>query len=149
MLCHIVACILAGGEGTRLFPLTIHRAKPAVRLGGSHCLIDLTLSNCVNSDLRKILVLPQYQAGSLEGHLRQGWLLLRQALDEYTLSIPPSPRGGHTGYRGTADAVYQNLSLLPEHIAPAHVLILVSGHIYQMDYRHLLPRCRKLLRPRG
>jgi glucose-1-phosphate adenylyltransferase len=105
MLCHIVACILTGGEGRCLFPLTIHRATPAVRCGGSYRLIDLTLSNCVNSDVRKILVLPQYKVGSLEGHLRQGWSFLRQALDEYVLSIPPSLRGGHREYRGTADAV--------------------------------------------
>jgi glucose-1-phosphate adenylyltransferase len=107
----IVACILAGGEGTRLLPLTIHRAKPAVRFGGSYRLIDLTLSNCVNSDVRKILVLPQYKVRSLEEHLRQGWSFLNMALDEYVLSIPPPPRAGHIGYRGTVDAVYQNLAL--------------------------------------
>ena len=89
MLCNIVACILAGGEGTRLLPLTVHCAKPAVRFGGSYRLIDLTLSNCVNSDIRQMLVLPQYQAGSLEDHLRQGWPCLRQGRDAYVMSIPP------------------------------------------------------------
>ncbi|MGH8064250.1 MAG: sugar phosphate nucleotidyltransferase [Candidatus Entotheonellia bacterium] len=135
MLCNIITCILAGGEGTRLLPLTVHCAKPAVRFGGSYRLIDLTLSNCVNSDIRQMLVLPQYQAGSLEDHLRQGWSCLSQGRDAYVMSIPPPV--GHGGYRGTADAVYQQLSLL-ERINPTHVLILGSDHVYQMDYRHLL-----------
>jgi glucose-1-phosphate adenylyltransferase len=135
MLCNIVACILAGGEGTRLFPLTVHRTKPAVRFGGSSRLIDLTLSNCVNSDIRQILVFPQHQARALEDHLRQGWSFLSQERDAYVMSIPPQV--GPRRYRGTADAVYQNLSIL-ERIDPAHVLVLGSDHIYQMDYRHLL-----------
>jgi glucose-1-phosphate adenylyltransferase len=137
MLCNIVACILAGGEGTRLFPLTVHRAKPAVRFGGSYRLIDLTLSNCVNSDIRQMLVFPQYQARSLEGHLRQGWSFLNQERDAYVMSILPTPQLGPRGYRGTADAVYQHLALL-ERIDPPHVLILGSDHVYQMDYRRLL-----------
>src|SRR6266511_2557532 len=137
MLCHIVACLLAGGEGTRLFPLTVHRAKPAVRVGGSYRLIDLTLSNCVNSDIRQMLVFPQYQARSLEGHLRQGWSFLNQERDAYVMSILPPPQLGPRGYRGTADAVYQHRALL-ERIDPAHVLILGSDHVYQMDYRRLL-----------
>ena len=136
MLCNIIACILAGGEGTRLLPLTVHRTKPAVRFGGSYRLIDLTLSNCVNSDIRQMLVFPQYQARALEDHLRQGWSFLSQERDAYVMSIPP-PQVGPRRYRGTADAVYQNLSIL-ERIDPAHVLILGSDHIYQMDYRHLL-----------
>jgi glucose-1-phosphate adenylyltransferase len=137
MQCPIVACILAGGEGTRLLPLTIHRAKPIVRFGGSYRLIDLTLSNCVNSDVRKILVLPQYKVGSLEEHLRQGWSFLSKALDAYVLSIPPPPQAGHMGYRGTADAVYQNLALL-QCINPAHVLILGGDHVYHMESHGLL-----------
>jgi glucose-1-phosphate adenylyltransferase len=137
MLCNIVACILAGGEGTRLFPLTVHRTKPAVRFGGSYRLIDLTLSNCVNSDIRQMLVFPQSQARALEDHLRQGWSCLSQERDAYVMSIPPPPQVGPRRYRGTADAVYQNLSML-ERIDPAHALILGSDHVYQMDYRHLL-----------
>jgi glucose-1-phosphate adenylyltransferase len=136
MLCNIVACILAGGEGTRLLPLTVHRTKPAVRFGGSYRLIDLTLSNCVNSDIRQMLVFPQYQALALEDHLRHGWSCLNQERGAYIRSIPP-PRVEPRRYRGTADAVYQNLSIL-ECIDPAHVLILGSDHIYQMDYRRLL-----------
>jgi glucose-1-phosphate adenylyltransferase len=108
-----------------------------VRFGGSYRLIDLTLSNCVNSDVRQILVVPQYKAGSLEDHLRQGWSCRNQEPDAYVLSIPPPLREGHMGYRGTADAVYQNLSLL-ERMASAQVLILGGDHVYHMDYRHLL-----------
>ena len=95
MLCNIVACILAGGEGTRLLPLTVHCAKPAVRFGGSYRLIDLTLSNCVNSDIRQMLVLLQYQAGSLEDHLRQGWSCLSQG--RVTPTSCPSRRQWDTG----------------------------------------------------
>jgi glucose-1-phosphate adenylyltransferase len=87
MLCNIVACILAGGEGTRLLPLTVRCAKPAVRFGGSYRLIDLTLSNCVNSDIRQMLVLPQYQAQSLEDHLRQDWSFLSQERGAYVMSM--------------------------------------------------------------
>jgi len=90
MLCNIVACILAGGEGTLFFPLTAHRAKPAVRFGGSYRLIDLTLSNCVNSDICKLLVFPQYKARSLEDHLRHKWSFLSTERDEYLMSIDDS-----------------------------------------------------------
>jgi glucose-1-phosphate adenylyltransferase len=141
MLRNVVACILAGGEGKRLWPLTAHRAKPAVRFGGSYRLIDFPLSNCVNSTIRKILVFPQYKALSLERHLRRGWAFLNETLDEYILSIPPQQRVGRFWYRGTADAVYQNLGTL-ERIAPDYVLILASDHVYHMDYRHLL-RCHQ------
>jgi glucose-1-phosphate adenylyltransferase len=137
MLQNVVACILAGGKGTRLWPLTANRAKPAVPFGGSYRLIDFPLSNCVNSTLGKILVLPQYKASSLEGHLQQGWAFLCEALDDYVLFIPPQPRMGQRCYRGTADAVCQNLRTL-EHMAPDYVLILASDHVYRMDYRRLL-----------
>jgi glucose-1-phosphate adenylyltransferase len=136
MLCNIIACILADEEGTQRFPLTVDRAKPAAHFGGSYRLIDQTLSNCVNSDVRQILIFPQYQAQSLEDHLRQDWSFLSQGHDAYVMSIPP-PRVGHWEYQGTADAVYQNLSLL-ERINPTHVLILGSDHVYHMDYRSLL-----------
>src|SRR5574341_800453 len=137
MLRNVVACILAGGEGKRLLPLTAHRAKPAVRFGGSYRLIDFPLSNCVNSGIRKVLVLSPYQSLSLERHLREGWTSLCPGGDDYVLSLPPSHRMGLIGYQGTADAVYQNLSTLGR-IAPEHVLILASDHVYQMDYRRLL-----------
>jgi glucose-1-phosphate adenylyltransferase len=137
MLRNVVACILAGGKGTRLWPLTANIAKPAVRFGGSYRLIDFPLSNCVNSTLRKILVFPQYKARSLERHLRRGWAFLCEELDEYVLSISPQQSVGGRCYRGTADAVYHNLSTL-ERIAPDYVLILASDHVYRMDYRPLL-----------
>jgi glucose-1-phosphate adenylyltransferase len=120
-----------------LWPLTAHRAKPAVRFGGSYRLIDFPLSNCINSAIRKILVFPQYKALSLERHLRRGWAFLSETLDEYILSIPPQQRIGRLWYRGTADAVYHNLGTL-ERIAPDYVLILAGDHVYRMDYRHLL-----------
>jgi glucose-1-phosphate adenylyltransferase len=104
--------------------------------GDSYRLMDLTLSNCINSDIRQILIFPQYQTQSLEDHLRQGWSFLSQGRDAYVTSVPP-PRVGHWEYQGTADAVYQNLSLL-ERINPTHLLILGSNHPYQVDYRHLL-----------
>lgn len=137
MLRNIVACILAGGQGTRLWPLTANRAKPAVRFGGSYRLIDFPLSNCVNSTIRKILVFPQYKARSLECHLQRGWAFLHEELDEYVLSLPPQPCVGRPRYQGTADAIDHHLSTL-ERIAPQDVLILASDHVYRMDYRPLL-----------
>ena len=137
MIRTVVACILAGGEGTRLLPLTAHRAKPAVRFGGCYRLIDFPLSNCVNSGIRKVLVLSPHQSLSLERHLREGWSSLCASGDEYVLSLPPPHRTGPVGYQGTADAVHRNLSTL-ERIAPEYVLILASDHVYQMDYRRLL-----------
>jgi glucose-1-phosphate adenylyltransferase len=137
MIRTVVACILAGGEGRRLLPLTAHRAKPAVRFGGCYRLIDFPLSNCVNSGIRKVLVLSAYQSLSLERHLREGWTSPCATGDDYVLSLPPSRRMGLVSYQGTADAVYQNLSTLGR-IAPEYVLILASDHVYQMDYRRLL-----------
>src|SRR5919108_971213 len=137
MLGNVVACILAGGEGKRLWPLTAHRAKPAVRFGGSYRLIDFPLSNCINSTIHKILIFTQYKAPSLERHLRRGWAFADEALGTYVLSLPPQQRMGRRWYRGTADAVYHNLSML-ERIAPDYVLILASDHVYRMDYRTLL-----------
>jgi glucose-1-phosphate adenylyltransferase len=136
MLCNIIACILTSEEGTPLFPLTVDRTKPVMRFEGSYRLIDLTLSNCINSDIRQIFIFPQCQTQGLQDHLRQGWSFLSQGREAYVMSVPP-PRVGHWEYQGTADAVYQNLSLL-ERINPTHVLILGSNHLYQMDYRHLL-----------
>jgi glucose-1-phosphate adenylyltransferase len=127
---------MAGEEGTRIFPTSADRATPAIRFGGSYRLIDLTLSNCVNSDIRQILIFPQHQTSSLEDHLRLSWSSLSQGRDDYVMSVPP-PRLGGMEYRGTADTVYQNLCLL-ERINPIHVLILGGDHVYPMDYRLLL-----------
>lgn len=137
MLRNVVACILAGGEGKRLWPLTAYRAKPAVRFAGTYRLIDFPLSNCLNSGIRQILVFPQYDARSVERYLRQSWSFLREGLGEYVRSMPPQQRTGQLGYRGTADAIHQNLSAL-ERIASDYVVILASDHVYRMDYRILL-----------
>ncbi len=132
-----VACILAGGEGKRLFPLTARCAKPAVRFGGSYRLIDFPLSNCINSEIPKVLVFSQYMSLSLEYHLRQGWWSAGSELHDYIAFLPPQKQAGRLSYQGTADAVSQNLQML-ERLSPAHVLILGSDHVYRMDYRRLL-----------
>ena len=125
--------ILAGGRGERLHPLTSHRAKPAVPFGGKYRIIDFTLSNCINSGLRKIAVLVQYKSLSLDRHIREGWNVLSNAMDEYIITIPPQQRVGQEWYRGTADAIYQNLYVL-EQGRPQHLFILSGDHIYKMDY---------------
>src|SRR5919112_4391179 len=104
-----MAVILAGGEGERLSILSSVRAKPAVPFGGKYRIIDFTLSNCLNSGLRKIAVLIQYKSYSLDRHIRQGWNVLNGEVGEYIISIPAQQRTGEEWYRGTADAVYQNL----------------------------------------
>ena len=116
--------ILAGGRGERLLPLTQHRAKPAVPFGGKYRIIDITLSNCLNSGLRKMAVLIQYKSHSLDRHIRTGWNVLNPELGEFLMSVPPQQRISQDWYRGTADAVFQNLFLL-EQEQPRH--LLVSG----------------------
>jgi len=129
--------ILAGGQGERLYPLTKDRAKPAVPFGGIYRIIDFTLSNCINSGLRKICVLTQYKSYSLDRHLRIGWNIFNNELDEFIENIPPQKRISDMWYQGTADAVYQNIYVLEsEH--PEKVLILAGDHIYKMDYRELI-----------
>jgi glucose-1-phosphate adenylyltransferase len=129
--------ILAGGQGERLYPLTKDRAKPAVPFGGIYRIIDFTLSNCLNSGLRKIAVLTQYKSFSLDRHLMVGWNIFNTELDEYIEAIPPQQRISQEWYRGTADAVYQNIYTL-ERERPEKVLILAGDHIYKMDYREML-----------
>ncbi|MBI2503247.1 MAG: glucose-1-phosphate adenylyltransferase [Candidatus Latescibacteria bacterium] len=129
--------VMAGGRGERLYPLTRDRTKGAVPFGGQYRLIDFTLSNCVNSDLCRICVLPQYKSASLERHLRLGWSFLRPERDEGIEVLPPQQRVDEHWYRGTADAVYQNIYTLRQY-APAQTLILSSDHLYRMDYRLLL-----------
>ena len=106
---NIFTMVLAGGKGERLFPLTDQRAKPAVPFGGKYRIIDFTLSNCINSGLRKIVVLIQYKSHSLDRHIRIGWNVLNAELGEYIASVPPQQRISEDWYRGTADAVYQNI----------------------------------------
>ena len=133
---QVLTIILAGGQGERLYPLTMDRAKPAVPFGGIYRIIDFTLSNCLNSGLRKIVVLTQYKSFSLDKHLRLGWNIFNNELDEYIEQIPPQQRISDQWYQGTADAVYQNIYTL-EKEQPEMVLILSGDHIYKMDYRNM------------
>ena len=132
----ILAMILAGGKGERLHPLTIHRAKPAVPFGGIYRIVDFTLSNCINSGIRKIAVLPQYKSLSLDKHLRLAWNFFSGELNEYIISVPPQQRVGDRWYQGTADAIYQNIYMI-EKDAPDHLLVLAGDHIYKMDYAEM------------
>ncbi len=132
-----MAIVLAGGRGSRLEPLTRDRAKPAVPFGGIYRIIDFTLSNCINSDLRKILVLTQYKAVSLNRHIDQGWKFLSRELDEYIEVISPQQRIAEHWYQGTADAIYQNVYTI-EKAAPRDTLILAGDHIYKMDYAKMI-----------
>ena len=119
-----LAVVLAGGQGERLYPLTRDRSKPAVPFGGNYRIIDFTLSNCLNSGLRKMYVLTQYKSGSLERHVQLGWdPLFAPELDEWIFTVPPQLRVGQRWYEGTADAVFHNIYLL-ERERPERVLIL-------------------------
>ncbi len=134
---RILTMVLAGGKGERLHPLTLHRAKPAVPFGGKYRIIDITLSNCLNSGLRKMAVLIQYKSYSLDRHIRTAWNILNPEVQEFIISIPPQQRISEDWYRGTADAVFQNLFLLDNEQAE-YVLILAGDHIYKMDYKEML-----------
>ena len=129
--------LLAGGSGSRLQPLTADRAKPAVPFGGKYRVIDFTLSNCLHSGLRRILVLTQYKSHSLHKHLRDGWSIFNAECGEFITVVPPQMRGGASWYVGTTDAIYQNLFLL-ERSRADRVLILAADHIYRMDYAALI-----------
>ncbi len=129
--------LLAGGSGSRLQPLTADRAKPAVPFGGKYRVIDFTLSNCLHSGLRRILVLTQYKSHSLHKHLRDGWSIFNPECGEYITVVPPQMRTGASWYAGTADAINQNLFLLERNEAQK-VLILAADHIYRMDYAALI-----------
>ena len=134
-----LALILAGGSGTRLHDLTRWHAKPAVPFGGSYKTIDFPLSNCINSDLRKIFILTQYKSHSLNSHIHKGWHLLHPELNEFIELLPAQQRTRDCWYLGTADAVHQNLDIIREQ-RPAHVLVLAGDHVYKMDYRRMLDR---------
>src|ERR1700677_604861 len=130
--------LLAGGQGERLFPLTRDRAKPAVPFGGHYRIIDITLSNCINSGLRKVYILTQYKALSLNRHIREGWTgIVAQELGEFIEILPPMQRVSANWYMGTADAVYQNIYSIGAE-QPKHVLILSGDHIYKMNYGLML-----------
>ncbi len=133
-----LAVILAGGKGTRLEPLTLDRAKPAVPFGGCYRIIDFVLSNCLNSGVRKIMMLTQYKAVSLDRHINIGWRqYFCRELSEFLDVLPPQQRVDENWYRGTADAVYQNIYSI-EKESPKHVLILAGDHIYKMNYKSML-----------
>src|ERR1039457_2926657 len=130
--------LLAGGAGERLYPLTRDRPKPAVTFGGVYRIIDFTLSNCLNSEIRNIYVLVQYKSADLIRHVRDGWqMYFSTPRGEYLEIIPPQYAGSDQPYAGTADAIYQNLYLI-EQEQPDYVAILAGDHIYKMDYRRMI-----------
>jgi len=129
--------LLAGGAGERLYPLTRDRAKPAVTFGGAYRIIDITLSNCINSDLRRVYILTQYKALSLNRHIREGWNIVARELGEFIEILPPMKRVSENWYMGTADAVYQNIYSIGSE-QPRRVLILSGDHIYKMNYGLML-----------
>jgi glucose-1-phosphate adenylyltransferase len=134
--------LLAGGAGERLYPLTRDRAKPAVTFGGNYRIIDVTLSNCINSDLRKVYILTQYKALSLNRHIREGWSsAVARELGEFIEILPPMKRVSDNWYLGTADAVYQNIYSIGSE-QPRHVLILSGDHIYKMNYQLMIDHHR-------
>jgi glucose-1-phosphate adenylyltransferase len=137
LLRDVIAVLLAGGAGERLYPLTRDRAKPAVPFGGPYRLIDFTLSNCINSGLRKIFVATQYKAQSLNRHVRRGWSVINTELGEFVEILPPQQRVSQNWYLGNADAVYQNLYSI-ERESPRWVIVLGGDHIYKMDYGRML-----------
>jgi len=137
LLRDVAAVLLAGGAGERLYPLTRDRAKPAVSFGGPYSIVDFTLSNCVNSGLRKIFIATQYKAQSLNRHVRMGWSVINPELGEFIEILPPQKRVSENWYLGTADAVYQNLYSI-ERESPRWVIILSGDHIYKMDYSKML-----------
>jgi glucose-1-phosphate adenylyltransferase len=132
-----LAVIMAGGRGERLKHLTDNRCKPATQFGGKFRIIDFVLSNCVNSGIRRISILTQYKAHSLIRHVQRGWSFLRGQFGEFVEIIPAQQQLGPDWYRGTADALYQNLSIMKLH-RPKLVLVLAGDHIYKMDYGPML-----------
>ena len=137
LLRDTLTIVLAGGQGERLYPLTKDRAKPAVPFGGIYRIIDFTLSNCVNSGIRKILILTQYKSSSLDRHIAHGWSIFRSELGEFIYTIPPQFRSSRNWYLGTADAIYQNIYHLQQE-RPERVLILSGDHVYKMDYGKMI-----------
>jgi len=130
---NVLTFIMAGGRGERLMPLTQDRAKPAVPFGGIYRIIDLVLSNCINSELYKIIVLPQYKSQSLTDHLENGWNIFNQKLGHFLKVVPPQQRISGDWYQGTADSIRQNIYLIEQSMAQ-YILILSGDHIYKMDY---------------
>jgi glucose-1-phosphate adenylyltransferase len=134
---NTVALILAGGRGSRLKDLTSWRAKPAVPFGGKFRIIDFPLSNCINSGIRRVGVVTQYKSHSLIQHIQRGWGFLRGEFNEFVELLPAQQRIEEEWYKGTADAVFQNLDIL-RNMGAEYVLILAGDHIYKMDYGQML-----------
>lgn len=138
MLRNTTAVVLAGGKGSRLEPLTLDRAKPAVPFGGEYRIVDFVLSNAINSGLRRLLVLTQYKALSLDRHINLGWRkYFCSELGEFLDVVPPQQRIDEQWYQGTADAVYQNIFVI-EKDRPEYVVILAGDHIYKMNYESMV-----------
>lgn len=133
---NVLAFILAGGEGTRLLPLTLDRAKPAVPFGGRYRIIDFVLSNLVNSHIFHVKVLTQFKSESLNRHLKKGWML-SAILDQYVDPVPAQMRTGKSWFKGSADAVYQNFNILRDSEADT-VCVFGADHVYKMDIKQML-----------
>ena len=129
--------VLAGGQGERLYPLTKDRSKPAVHFGGTYRIVDFSLSNCLNSDLRRVIVLTQYKSLSLDRHIKTAWNLYRRESGHFIDVVPPQQRFDSNWYLGTADAIFQNIYMI-EHEKPDYILVLSGDHIYKMDYKKLI-----------
>lgn len=134
---NTLAIILAGGSGSRLKSLTQWHSKPAIPFGGKFRTIDFALSNCINSNIRKISILTQYKSHSLNAHIQKGWSFLRPELGEFIDCIPAQQRIKDSWYQGTADAVYQNIDIIREQ-KPNYVVVLAGDHVYKMDYREMI-----------
>lgn len=139
---RVLGLVMAGGEGTRLLPLTEERSKPAVPFGGSYRIVDFVLSNLLNSGIYSVFVLVQYRSQSLIHHLREGWRLSTPHPDDFLTVVPPQMRVGRTWYRGTADAVYQNFNLINDY-RPDLIVVLGADHVYRMHIGHMVYFHRK------
>ena len=138
MQLRVLAFVLAGGKGTRLYPLTKERAKPAVPFGGQYRIVDFVLSNLINSGIYSIYVLIQFKSQSLLQHLRDGWEFGGLLKNQFIIPVPAQMRtAGETWYRGTADAIYQNINLI-EQADPHVVAIFGADHIYRMNIREMI-----------
>jgi len=143
MMRKVLTFVLSGGKGERLHPLTRDRAKPAVPFGGIYRIIDFTLSNCINSGIRRIHVLIQYKSFSLQRHLIMGWNIFNSELGEFIDVLPAQQRIGSDWYKGTADAIYQNIYTIEDE-NPDEVLILAGDHIYKMNYYKMIDYHREM-----
>ena len=134
---RIIAFVMAGGQGSRLQPLTAARSKPSVPFGSRYRLVDFVLSNLVNSQIRTIYLLVQYKSQSLIEHVRKAWTISPLLMDQFVTVVPPQMRSGQSWFQGTADAVHQNINLIEEH-APEYVVVFGADHIYRMDIQQMV-----------